>query len=424
MLTVAVFGGPKELQEHYQARKKDAQSTLSKLPFLSKFVNKFDTVETSTQPENVIFWSCAWAHKGFGEGPDIQCLKEVTQLESFLKLGADCWNLDSLSEKFCSTNVEHTLAGLSELTVLGCLATKLGPTSVEYEPKLQFGKHSDIKVNFEKRTVFFEVTAMNKRVTEQKLESIFHKVAEWIWSQLEDDLLVRIEVDTGKLRFNEKGIDVDKSAQRILDFLKTTKLLSIFVGNFMLDFGWGVRGLDPTKSLYDQKLMVQFYLHELYQRIEEEPFLTFAKITSPALFDKCPVSSFWCYPAKYRAIEVADREVSPSPIAWIERNAFLSHMCRKLKEEMEQLEPEAINVVVLKAVNWSVSGYETGKILADYEFDIIKRHIEGFLRANIFPDLSAIAVYEGNFRSSRFVLNPAAAANVQIPLEFLERLIR
>ncbi len=424
-MTVVAFAGQDELRRYLQQRLKDTQATLAKFPTLKQIVDNFDWINTSKEPENIIFWKCAWAHdSGFNKMPDLQSLKDVHQLDDFLSKGEKSWNVDNIAEKLRSKTLESSLAGFSELMILGNLADRLGPKNIEPEPQLSSGKFADVKILFKGEPVYLEATALNKRATERKLETIFRQIAETVWSRLSGDFVVHIEIDTSNLIFNTEGIDVAKSIDKIINFLDDTKLTSLFIDDFMLDFAWGLMGLDQNKTLYDQKLRIGPYLRELYERIEEDPFLDFAKNTKPSQFAECPVASFWCSLAGNRVVQVGDREVSPSTIAGIERTAFLSHMSRKLKEELDQVEPGAINVIVLQAANWSTSGYEAEKIFADISFEVIKKHVDCFLSSNICRDLSAIGVYEENFHGSRFFLNPIATSKSQVSLTFLEQLVR
>jgi hypothetical protein len=423
-MTIQRFVGPRELENHYKQRIKDARFALSKLPLLNQLVDNFSRIEYSEEPENVVFWKCAWAQREQGKFPDVQSLMEVTQLESFLKLGAGHWKLDSLADKLRDNDFAHSLGGFSELVVLGSLATKFGPTSVEFEPKLTSGKKADIRVRFENRTLYVEVTALSKREPERKLDTIFLRVAKAVWFELDIGLWVHLEIDTQNLIFEDNMIAVDSSVERIVEFLKRTNLKLIFVDKFRLNFWFTMAGLDPKRSLYDQRSMLQNHLYELYDRIEDEPFRTFAKSATPGLFVNCPLSYFWCIPSKRRLVEVADREVSPSPIAAVVRKAFFSQIDRTLEEKLNQLEPGAINMVVLRATDWSVPGYEKGKLLADYEFDALNNHVEEFLLTRCPKHLSAVALYEEDFHKSQFVLNPAASTSSQVTLPFLEGLVR
>jgi hypothetical protein len=135
----------------------------------------------------------------------------------------------------------------------------------------------------------------------------------------------------GIYAFEDDMIAVDSSVGKIVKFLQTISLKSIFVDDFRLHFWSTVTGLDPNKSLYDQKLMLQHYLYDLYDRIEEKPFRTFAKSSTPELFANCHLSYFWCIPSLYRLVEVGGREVSASKIATVVRKSFFSRIDRKLE---------------------------------------------------------------------------------------------
>jgi hypothetical protein len=100
--------------------------------------------------------------------------------------------------------------------------------------------------------------------------------------------------------------------------------------------------------------MLQHYLYDLYDRIEEEPFRTFARSSTAELFTNCPLSYFWCIPSSYRFVEVGDKEVSLSRIVAVVRKSFFSQIDRKLEEKLRQLEAGEVNIIMLRATDWSV----------------------------------------------------------------------
>jgi hypothetical protein len=426
-MTIVAFSGEQQYREYLKGRIRDARAALSKLPTLQTLVDDFKPLENAKRIHNVVFWKCAWA-SGIGGQPDILSLAELNELEDFLReLNVLNWpsaKKNAIATKLQSNTLNDGLAGYTEMTIAGNLAKKLGGTQIEYEPALSSGGFGDIRLEYSSQPIYVEVTALNTRETERKFTEIFDQVAEYVWSQINQDICVHIDIDTGVLPSSSEGIDVDVSVKMIANFLKATNLISIFANGFSVHGIKHLAQLDPNRTLYDQKEMLQHYSTKLYENIEAEPIHSFAKTVTAREFINCPVVSFWCVLGEQRVVEIADQKISPSAVSSLERKAFLRHVVRKLKEELNQMQRGEINIIVLKASNWSVLGYEKGKVEADFTYDALRSMIEKFMQDAAIPDLSAVVVYEEKFASAQIVMNPASSDPSKTTYEFIEKIVR
>ena len=372
----------------------------------------------------MIFWKCAWAG---GDPPDNISATELNRLEDSLRkldvLKLPQKKKDRIAAKLQSNTLSDSMAGYTEMIVAGHFANKFGCNLVEYEPPLASGGLSDIRLDHDGQPIYIEVTALNTGETERKFGEIFNQVAEYVWSRMHKENIVHIDIDTGVLPSNE-GIEVDASVKAIINFVKTVNLVSLFEDKFSLHGLKYLAQLGADKTLYDWKPVLQPYSTELYENSEIEPVHSFLKTVTGRQFVNCPIASFWCIPAKQRAVEVADQEISPSAVSSLERDAFLNHVERRLKEELNQVQAGEINLIVLRASNWSVVGYEKGKIEADFEFPAVRARIEQFMAKEQNPDLSAIVVYEDNFVNAQIIMNSFSSGRSKTNHEFIESIVR
>jgi hypothetical protein len=424
-MTIVSFAGEQVYSEYLRGRVIEAKAALNKLPILKILVNDFKSIEGAKRIENVIFWKCAWA----GDSPpDNISIGELDALEETLKQ-LDLLNWPSkkksgITAKLRSNTLNDSMAGFTEMTIAGHLMRKFGSSTVEYEPPLVQGGLSDFKVRHDDRQVYIEVTALNTGETDRKFREVFSQVAEYVWSQLRKEIVVHIDVDTEVLPNNEKGIDVDSSVKMITDFLKTTNMVSLFDGKLSIHGLKYLTQLGPDKTLYEWKPILDRYSVELYENSELEPTHSFLKSVSGKQFANCPIASFWSAPAKKdRVIDVADLEITPSPISLIEKNAFLDRVQKKLKEELKQMQVGEVNLIVLRASDWSILGYEKGKFEATFFFPEIRQRIERFLTEEHNPDLSAVIVYENNLPNAQIVMNSHSSDPSKTESEFVEKIV-
>lgn len=425
-MTIVPFAGEEAYSEYLRGRVKEAKAALNKLPILRILVNDFKSIEGVKIIDNVVFWKCAWAG---GNPPDRLSIDELDGLEETLrKLDIPNWSPKKkgrIAAKLQSNTLSGSMAGYTEMTIAGHLANKFGSNVVEYEPPLASGGLSDIRLNHGGQQVYIEATALNTGETERKFGEIFSKVAEYVWPQMSKEVIVRIEIDTGVLPNNEEGIDVDSSVKMLTDFLKATNIVSLFDGKLSIHGLKYLAQLGPDKTLYDWKTILDRYSVELYENSELEPAHSFLKSVLGKQFANCPIASFWSIPSKKdRIVEVADQEISPSSVSSMERQAFLNRVDKKLKEELKQMQAGEINLVVLRASDWSILGYEKGKLEAAFFFPEFRQRIEQFLAKEQNPHLSAVVVYENNFPNAQIVMNSHSSGPSKTDNEFVERIIR
>jgi len=422
LLAIVAFTGEQAHSEYLKGRVCEAKSALNKLSILKILVDDFSALEESKTIDNLIFWQCASAD---GDHPDRLSMAELAKLELYLrKLDILNWpqrKKDNITAKLQSNTLSGSMAGYTEVTIAGYLADRFGSNLVEYEPPLASGGFSDIRLTQGAQPIYIEVTALNTGETERKFGEIFNQVARYIWSQMNEETIVRIEIDTGVLPSDDVGIDVGSSVSMIIHFLKTTNMISLFDGRLSIHGLRYLAQLGPDKTLYDWKPILDRYSVELSENSELEPTHSFLKSVSGKQFVNCPVASFWSIPSrKDRIVEVAGQEISPSPVSSLERVAFLNHVERKLKEELNQMQPGEINLIVLRASDWSILGYEKGKLEAVFFFPEIRSRIEEFMAREKNPDLSAILVYEDSFPNAQIVMNPYSSGRSRTNSELIE----
>lgn len=424
-MTIVSFAGEQAYSGYLRGRVIEAKAALNKLPTLKILVNDFESIEGAKRIENVIFWKCAWAG---GSPPDSLSIDELKVLEETLKQ-LDILNWPSkkkggITAKLRSNTLNDSMAGFTEMTMAGHVMRKFGRSAIEYEPPLVQGGLSDFKVRHDDRQVYIEVTALNTGETDRKFREIFTQVAEFVWSQLRKEIVVHIDVDTEVLPNDERGIDVDSSVKMIADFLKTTNIVSLFDGKLSIHGLKYLTQLGPDKTLYEWKTILDRYSVELYENSELEPVHSFLKSVSGIQFANCPIASFWSTPSKKeRVIDVADLEITPSPVSLIEKTAFLDRVEKKLKDELKQMQAGEINLIVLRASNWSILGYEKGKFEAVFFFPEIRQRIERFLTEVHYPHLSAVVVYEDNLPNAQIVMNSHSSGPSKIESEFVEKIV-
>jgi len=102
----------------------------------------------------------------------------------------------------------------------------------------------------------------------------------------------------------------------------------------------------------------------------------------------------------------------------------INHVERKLREELKQMQPNEINLIVLRASNWAIVGYEKGKPETVFFFPELRKRIGQFMTQEQNPDLTAVVVYESNFANAQIILNSSASGRSKTDYEFVERIVR
>lgn len=388
-----------------------ARNNLSNYPILKKFANNFAFIPTIPyrRIRNIFFWL---ASDQFAPSRAI-----LVSFENCLKqLNVEEWSRSKKNElkaKITANREEANWAVLTELQVAAYLTEKFGNARVKYAPTLPNGKKCDASALVNRRIVFFEVTAVNVGLVEDVLKTIFDQAGLEIYQQMPEKTHLRLEVETSRLVRTNGDFDVPKCKDQLLGAYEDVEIKSFLTinGNIVVDVS-DLHGLwEKNTRLADQTDNLRRLDPELAQRIERGELNGFFDLT-PTAFENTPFTAIWKMDSRnFKAVEITGQGIYPSAASLAEQTSFFKRLCRAIETKISggQLRKGEPNILVIRASNWTVNGYERAGLfesdIAELEFDTIRPHLEECLDKLEPKSLSAIMLFENEFANAQVIFN-------------------
>lgn len=411
-----------KMQDWFISNLPAARDVLSNFNMLNMLFSSFKDYEKKKykQTSNIVLRFCL-THFVDGKLGDI---KQLTELEkALLMFNVFSWKkerINYLKNRLCDDDYCSSLTPYTELTYAKWLADRLGKDKVEIYPKLLTGKYSDILVKSDVKNVYLEVGNLGRSLPEEKIQRILDAAAKHLGSKLKDSCYFRVEIDTAELLVldSEGHIDEKASIGRIIsemDRLCLDKIVE-FKGLLILDdIAFTVR----NKTLLEK--MNKFLTPNDRKNLE--------LIDIPPLnrwIDSCKeqisqgsklIKYISCYRFKYLLVEIHPQSVYPSLASLKERNSFICHVIRHIKDQLGQLQPNSPNIIVVQGFNWIIFGFGE-----DLQFEPLYFKIKDFLNKEKQECLSGIAMFSADFGKSIFVPNEQAAETSKLSKDEIGKL--
>jgi len=174
---------PENRKSYFACCVSQARSVLERYETLNRLLKGFQDFDLAPRhnTDNVIFWKCVWAQRGWSEE-----YEELNALEEDVcGLAIERWPRKR-QEDFLSRLASHDRRGswssMAELEVYRHCSNRLGEKSVEFHPSL-CGRVPDVGVKLGPRSVFFEVTTTNPGDAEKKMTEICEETAKKVFDR-------------------------------------------------------------------------------------------------------------------------------------------------------------------------------------------------------------------------------------------------
>ena len=155
-------------------------------------------------------------------------------LESSLKKCREKFNNEQY-ESFCSriTNWEYdkSKSAFDEIITMYKITDMTEIQNIEYEPKVNDEKNCDIKIIYNNKEIFLELTFINESKINRNINYVFNKIAKYIYDKIlkKSNLHVTINIDTTKLNYgnNVSLINKEKTLQRLRRYVDELHILEL-----------------------------------------------------------------------------------------------------------------------------------------------------------------------------------------------------
>lgn len=414
--------------EWLDSRFVQVQAHLKKFEELRSLVEDFECFRGADPVKNVLFHLC------------LNKSVELAVFETFLReFKSRQWSARRLNDfrgRATNNSWEESESALMEAVVTVYQGAKVDPDQIEPSPEVSGGGRCDIRVTSFGRPVFFELTALGARLFEQKLEAVFLQIADELVHQLGEKRVVKLEVDAARLPLDaEHHLDVDASITMVEGCISRLHLLDLFNSSLSpvtVDIGDIAILPDKEKTVNEINELEMFPGNSrlkvfdpiLADLMVSKPFRAWSRTVTPRLALDCPIAYFTTGDARWPLVEVSAQLSFPSASGRYEQVAFLSHLKRSLKQKLGggQLQPGAPNIVVIKASNWLVQGYETLDDLSIIGFEDIEGAVKQAMDESRNPDLSLVKIYDRDYSRARMVVNPHATLASRLDAKELSKL--
>ncbi|MCD6477197.1 MAG: hypothetical protein J7K26_03520 [Candidatus Aenigmarchaeota archaeon] len=435
-MVIANYLHPERREAYLKNRLRLAKEKIKEFEILNKIVDNFNQIEAKVWIDNPLVFVAADAQYDlFYKAPNLMSLNYLKKIEEGLSL-IDIFNMPKKRRNYLISRLradksEQVLSALSEVEIISYFIKKFGKENVIIEPNLESGKKPEIKLNFDRQEIYVEQTNIDIGIVERKLKEIFTKASEKIWHLIDDDIIIKFDIDTSKLVWDDEGyLNVASSVEKIINSLEKLNLHIFFRIEKTLFRLKSLTRLDsPEKYIIDKKDILQHYNEIgkiLSENIDKEPFKSFCEKTKIRDIIDCPIVSFYSIPAQHKLVEIGSYDVFPSESALAQKRGFVNRIIKKIKQKINdfQREIDRPNILFIKARHWTMHGYSTDKdaSIADIEFKPIASIIEEFFKLNKIRDLTAIILYENEPSVVRIMINPHAKNGSILSLEEIEQL--
>jgi hypothetical protein len=340
---------------------------------------------------------------------DVDTLILLKQLNEGLKILREKYPNSTVIRRLTSTDAEKFHGVIEEILAMYVLAKTFGEENVIPYPKLSSGKEADLMVRFNDTNLYIEIGSLGARLSEKRIEKVFNEIAEWICAKLRQynqDLYLRIEIDTTEIPLKENYIDEDgaiKAIKRELECLELDELLRLdWRGSLNFEVALQVIDIDP-KILNQQEC-------ELAKA--DNPQVREWVKKKKGMF-KCLkfVKSIRCYNFQTMVVEVGSLESYPSKLSEKLLEAIAKQIIRHLNEQVKQIEPNCANIIAIDTKHWSLQPTEGLDVFfKEKPFKYLKDEIMSVLVKN--ADISGVILFFNRINHGVFIHNPRARTTV------------
>jgi len=413
------------IQTWYVNNLPNARHELSKFKILDTLFSSFRGYENKdySKSRNVILYYCLPDFQG---NPRSEKLSEVeSSLLMFKLLDWKKKKLNCLSKRLCSDDFYESLSPYTELTYAKWLADRLGLSNIEIYPSLMTGKASDIKVGLNSKNVYLEIGNLSESEPEKKIQKILDEAAEYIGRKQKGTTVIILKVGLIELLVLDLQMHIDVKAS----IKKLTLELDRLCINELTEYE-GRLDINEIAETLKYKRVMEDLLKRSSDLILPNEKEKLKLINSPAIsrwinsskgqiaLGSKMVTWISRHKGKFLLVEVHPQMFYPSAAALIERDSFINHIVRHIKDQLEQLQPNSPNIIAVQGFNWVMFG------LGEYVENIkpLRSKIEDFLSANKQADLSGIAIFSDDFAKSTYIPNAHASGNAKLRQEEIRKL--
>lgn len=411
------------LQKEFLKNLPLARNILSQFNTLNTLFSSFHNYESKEyeKTKNIILRLCLPDIYG-NIGTRRQKLAEIEDaLLIFDVLNWSKADRDHLKDRLCNDNYYKSLTQYTELIYAKWLAEKLGKKNVEIYPKLTTGKISDVLAKLDTKSIYLEIGNLSESCPERKIQKILDEAALHLGTKVKDPIIMLLEVDTSELLvFDSKGhIDEKASIEKItseIDRLCIDKIDKYYGAIFLDDIAFAVN----NKILLGQ--LGSLVLPSTKKNLE---FIDTPAISNWISLCKTEIAKgsklvkwFSRHMSTFLLVEVHPMMAYPSKAALSERDSFIYHVIRHIKNQLKQLQPDSPNVIVVQGFNWVLFGL--GEDFEDIE--PLSSKIREYLSKNQQKHLSGIDIFTNDFAKSVFIPNEQAAKESKLSNDDIEKL--
>lgn len=405
-----------DLQEWYLSELENARKVLIQFNLLNQLFDGFKRYENKqySKTRNIILIKCL---RNFQKVHNPKSIESLVKTEESIKL-FDIINwkkkakFNEFKSKFCSDSYYTSLSPYTELILAKILTERenIGKDNIELYPKLKGGGFSDVLAKVKGRSIYIEIGNLTESKPEEKIQQILDASAKHIGEKLGINCYFHIEVDTAEFVFDNGRFDVDKSISKLTSEIDKYGLHKLAGFNGLIIIGELIDMISNI-SIYEElskKITLPPNIEEYLNLMNDAKIKTWigyyniGKLGASKL-----IKSIIGAPLSTLLVEIHTEGFYPSKAAMAERESFINHIIRQVKEQLdeEQIQPNEANIIIVQGFNWTIWGEE--------EFESIFSRIHKFFESNqgkylCGKFLSGIAVFEGfnnDFNNVMYVNN-------------------
>ncbi len=400
------------------------------LPHLKSLVDDFISLETAEHIENMIFYLTLHGRS------------EVQGLEEFLsRFKVQAWEKKLLAEikgRASGNSIENSVSVLMEgLTALH-YAERLGVQNVALSPRVPSGEKADLKITVGNREMFVETTSLGTSRFDRAIDEVYRRLCRYLLSRLTANKWVDVRMNPVRLvSTGEENVDVQKVVSVLETFVLNLDLIRLFNKSKAPSFKISLERIgklrDKEKTLFDhgkqevfprlhgrhdipRMNILEMHDHDLAELIRHEPFRSWSMKITPSMVEGCPISYFIVAEHSEPIVHVGSWETSWGPEADLEKKVFLEQLRKKVGEKLEkhQRRRGSPNILIIRASHWLAHDYEGSDESAIIDFTELEKAVLEVIEDMRIRELSAVRLYERNYKMARTILNTHADTSSQL----------
>lgn len=405
-MVVASYIGRSDERKRARKRLKEAREVINNFPILKSIADNFKPLAHRfiRNNRNSLFLISSYSTPKDPLLMDLEYALRHFRYKSWSKEAQE-----DFARRLVSPREDNSWSPFCEMNVALRLEQRYGRNNVIVYPS---HPGPDISAKVQNRLIGFEVTGVFPGKTEDRLKEISRGIAKGLYSRTKGKRYLRVDIQTTKLPKGKKGrFRIRPSIKKVLTSFDELGLATIVpkFRNFNLN-----EASDYIHTMTAYKNVPRLrnsYLKGLEKGFRTRAFKTFIERLDQNVLEGSPITHFLDGRAKrYRITEVGYELFAPSRPAQDEQNAILDRLEKRILGKVtkaKQLVPGRANVLVVNAQNWTIHGFDFSSSLYDWqsESEPVRRRLRSILVQHRPANLSAIMIYERDFRDARIVEN-------------------